>query len=62
MNLPITVFNLDTITSNHESASITLTKTVFGYWLMVRVLNSETLIEIDQTAILNLFNALKPKQ
>jgi hypothetical protein len=55
MNAPIplegrTLASVITITSSHDTAAITLTKTVTGLWLLVRVGDTDTLLEIDREA------------
>lgn len=55
MNAPIplegrTLASVITITSSHDTASLTLTQTVTGAWLLVRVADSDILLEIDREA------------
>ncbi len=45
-----TLVSVLTSTSSNEMASLTLTQTVTGAWLLVRVADSDTLLEIDHHA------------
>ncbi len=45
-----TLVSVLTSTSSGETASLTLTQTVTGAWLLVRVADSDTLLEIDHHA------------
>jgi hypothetical protein len=52
-----TLVSVITNTSNQDTATITLTKTVTGLWLLVRVADTDTLLEIDREAAKRLGNA-----
>ncbi len=52
-----TLVSVISITSSQATATITLTKTVTGLWLLVRVADSDILLEIDREAAKRLGNA-----
>jgi hypothetical protein len=56
--LPRTLVSVITSTSSHDTAALTLTQTVTGLWLLVRVADQDTHLELDRTAAQRLGNAL----
>ena len=52
-----TLASVLTATSSGATASLTLTQTILGAWLLVRVADSDTLLEIDRQAAKRLAHA-----
>ena len=58
MNLPRTLVSVITTTASHDIAALTLTQTVTGLWLLVRVADQDLHLELDREAANRLGNAL----
>jgi hypothetical protein len=54
-----TLVSVLTVTSSSATASLTLTQTVLGAWLLVRVADSDTLLEIDHHTAQRLVRGLE---
>jgi hypothetical protein len=54
-----TLVSVLTATSSGQTASLTLTQTVLGAWLLVRVADSDTLLEIDRHTAQRLIRGLE---
>ncbi len=56
--LPRTLVSVITSTSSRDTAALTLTQTVTGLWLLVRVTDQDLHLELDREAAKRLGNAL----
>jgi hypothetical protein len=54
-----TLVSVLTVTSSGATASLTLTQTVLGAWLLVRFADSDTLLEIDRETAQRLARGLE---